>query len=85
MYCPICGKELILEPKQEPPEITWDEPDDELNKLLKEWEYFNKEGPENYKCSNTDCAFCTGGLLYHHPIHGTDKPAGDSWSISYIK
>jgi hypothetical protein len=38
-----------------------------------------------YQCSNDKCFHHTAPLLLHHPIYGCESPAGDSYSISWIK
>jgi len=44
-----------------------------------------KNGTLHYQCSNEKCFHYNAPLILHHPIHGHDSPAGDSYSISWIK
>jgi hypothetical protein len=39
----------------------------------------------HYLCSNKDCFHYNGPLTLHHPFGGPDSPAGESYSISWVR
>lgn len=71
LYCVFCGSKLkLVRSKTE------------------------ENGSQEYKCTGKDCIYSYGGLLFHHPFNDDvlkdtrpnwKRPAGDSWSLSYIK
>lgn len=71
-YCIRCGTKLVKINK-----------DDKYWGSL--WKTMQKEGTIYFLCGNEKCCHHTAPLVLHHPIQGYDAPAGDSYSISWVK
>lgn len=44
-----------------------------------------KDGTLHYQCSNEKCFHYSAPLILHHPIGGFRSPAGESYSISWVR
>lgn len=49
------------------------------------WDAMKRDGTTWYLCSNKGCCHHGAPLILHHPIYGYTAPAGDSYSISWVK
>lgn len=49
------------------------------------WSDMRRNGTEYYQCDNEKCFHHSAPLLLHHPVQGINRPAGDSYSISWVK
>lgn len=49
------------------------------------WGIMEKDGTQYFLCSNKDCCHEGAPLVLHHPIKGYTSPAGDSYSLSWVK
>lgn len=47
--------------------------------------FMRRTGTLNYLCSNEKCCHFTAPLTLHHPFGGPDSPAGESYSISWVR
>ena len=72
-FCPYCGHRLKVVVENDP---YWGE-------FCQN--YREEHGTEWFLCSNKKCTLNSSPLVLHHPVHGWDNPAGDSWAIGYVK
>lgn len=49
------------------------------------WDAMKRDGTIWYLCGNKECCHHSAPLILHHPIGGYTSPAGDSYSISWVK
>ena len=84
MHCPLCGEKLIHREQniKPPPEITYFETSEEIDKLHKLWEKYKDP---NKKPENFDCKKCDIVWIHHNPYRGIESTPTDYWSLSYIK
>jgi hypothetical protein len=85
-YCPVCGHPLDMSYDED--ENCIDMEDEEaLDKLWEQHHDPNFSEADELHCTNIKCDFHEShgpGFRFHHPFD-YKKPAGDSWSISWIK
>lgn len=72
-FCIRCGFMLMPIP---PKHTTWGE---------LAWEVMTDHKTQWYLCTNKDCFHFDGPLVLHHPHKGWMKPAGDAYSMSWVK
>jgi hypothetical protein len=49
------------------------------------WNEMQRNGVLHYLCSNKECCHYNAPLILHHPIGGYQSPAGESYSISWVR
>lgn len=49
------------------------------------WKTMRQDGTQWYQCVNGQCFHHSAPLILHHPVRGYKSPAGDSYSISWVK
>lgn len=49
------------------------------------WKIMKKDGTQMYHCSNKKCCHYGAPLILHHPLGGYQSPAGESYSISWVR
>jgi hypothetical protein len=82
MYCPICGKELIMVVRKNP-EDEYDFCDENFD-----WNTYKptkQDDSDWYKCNGCKCFGDDYPLICHHPLRGMESRPGDSWSLSWLK
>lgn len=84
MYCPLCGTQLVLSERPEPPEIDWELPPKDLEKRMRAAQEMEKIQREEFWCPK-GCFGKDFPLYYHNPFGGIDSAPGDSWSLSWVK
>lgn len=49
------------------------------------WSSMKQNGTLDYQCTNKECFHYNAPLTLHHPIGGYKRPAGESYSISWVR
>jgi hypothetical protein len=49
------------------------------------WDAMRRDGTLHYQCTNKNCCHYNAPLTLHHPIGGYKSPAGESYSISWVR